>query len=589
MKKLLHRLPHKALLGITALLLGSVLIATAPGDHFFEISKNLDIFGKVLREVDNNFVDDIEPNAFMRVGIDAMLASLDPYTNYISASEIEEYQYQSTGQYGGIGAMVSKRKERFIVRECYPGKPAYVAGLRAGDEILKINNESMQGKNYGSLEIRNLLRGTPGTQVTLTVKRHKVTDPLEIRISRDKIKVDNVAYYGMVNETTGYVVLGSFTKDASQEVKTAFQTLRQQHPGIKALILDLRDNPGGLLYESINLANLFIPKGSKVVETRGKMEGSFKRYLAENNPLDTQIKLTVLINGRSASASEIVSGVVQDLDRGIIVGRRSFGKGLVQTTRPLSYRSQLKITTSRYYTPSGRCIQAVDYSHRNGKNKGVVKIADSLKSMFYTSTGRPVQDAGGIYPDALVPAEKYHKITRDLLTQDLIFDFVTEYHAEHPEIADPRSFDVSDALYDQFVTYVNGRTDFVYESRFAQELKKLESMLKEESYHQEVLPLYNALKEKIDAQRQNDIRSYRAEIKYFLRNEIVGRYYNRQGAIENSLRFDPYVLEAIRIMGNDNLYSDILSGKVKLNEGKEDVKDEPVLQEEEDEMVEEDE
>jgi carboxyl-terminal processing protease len=565
MKKLFPN-RRRWMLGGLSVLLAALLLAAAPGDHFFEISKNLDIFGKVLREVDNNFVDDIEPNAFIRVGIDAMLASLDPYTNFISASEIEEYQYQSTGQYGGIGAMVSKRKERFLVRECYPGKPAYLAGLRAGDEILKVNGESVLGKNYESLDIRNLLRGTPGTKVTLTIKRHKQPEPLEIAITRDKIKVDNVAYYGMVDKTTGYIVLGSFTKDASTEVKNAFMALRQQNPGMKALILDLRDNPGGLLYESINLANLFIPKGSKVVETRGKMEGSFKRYLAEGNPLDTQIRLSVLINGRSASASEIVSGVLQDLDRGIIVGRRSFGKGLVQTTRPLSYRAQIKITTSRYYTPSGRCIQAIDYSQRNGKTQKVVKIADSLKSVFKTTAGRTVEDAGGIFPDALVPAEKYHKITRDLLSQDLIFDFATEYHANHPEIAGPREFEVTPELYQAFVNYVNGRTDFVYESRFAQELKKLESMLKEESYYADVLPLYNALKEKIDTQRQQDIQTYRKEITHFLRDEIVRRYYNRQGAIENSLRFDPYVLEALRVLNDETLYTDILSGKLRLKD-----------------------
>lgn len=580
MKKLFPN-RRRWMLGGLSVLLAALLLAAAPGDHFFEISKNLDIFGKVLREVDNNFVDDIEPNAFMRVGIDAMLASLDPYTNFISASEIEEYQYQSTGQYGGIGAMVSKRKEHFLVRDCYPGKPAYLAGLRAGDEILKVNGESVLGKNYESMDIRNLLRGTPGTKVTLTIKRHKQAEPLELAITRDKIKVDNVAYYGMVDKTTGYIVLGSFTKDASTEVKNAFMALRQQNPGMKALILDLRDNPGGLLYESINLANLFIPKGSKVVETRGKMEGSFKRYLAESNPLDTQIRLSVLINGRSASASEIVSGVLQDLDRGIIVGRRSFGKGLVQTTRPLSYRAQIKITTSRYYTPSGRCIQAVDYSQRNGKSQKVVKIADSLKSVFKTTAGRTVEDAGGIFPDALVPAEKYHKITRDLLSQDLIFDFATEYHAAHPEIAGPREFEVSPELYQAFVDYVNGRTDFVYESRFAQELKKLESMLKEESYYADVLPMYNALKEKIDTQRQQDIQTYRKEITHFLRDEIVRRYYNRQGAIENSLRFDPYVLEALRVLNDETLYSDILSGKLRLNDGKTDTKDEPMVDDEE--------
>lgn len=546
-----------------ALLAGFILVATAPNDHYFELSKNIDIFGKVLREVDNNYVDDIEPNAFVRTGLDAMLGSLDPYTNYISASEIEDYQYQSTGQYGGIGALIGKRKNKFIVSECYPEKPAHKSGLRAGDEVIQIDELKVAGTDMTTLDVRNLLRGTPGTTVKLTVRRADQPEPVAITITRETIKVNNVPYYGMVNDNIGYIVLTGFTKDAGSEVKQALIELKK-NPNLKGVILDLRGNPGGLLYEAINISNIFVNKGEKVVETRGKMEGSFKRYMAENMPADTELPLAVLIDGRSASASEIVSGVMQDLDRGVVVGRRSFGKGLVQTTRPLSYRSQIKITTSRYYTPSGRCIQAIDYSKRD-KNKGVVKIADSLRSTYYTKNKREVMDAGGIMPDIVVPRAEYHKVTMELATQDLIFDFATRYYNAHKEIGPAKDFRVSDELYREFVDFVTAQK-FTYETQVEAELKKLEELMKKEKDYASVQNYYNELKTALERQKGNDLMDYQEEIRILLGEEIARRYYNRAGYIEAGFKTDPYVLAAVKVLQDPTTYSGILAGTIKLNQ-----------------------
>ncbi|MCE3007461.1 MAG: S41 family peptidase [Bacteroidetes bacterium] len=554
-----------------ALLAGAALwLAFRPGDHYFEISKNIDIFGKVLREVDNNYVDDIEPNEFIRIGLDAMLSSLDPYTTYISASEIEDYQYQSTGQYGGIGAIITKRNQKIMVRECYPDRPAYKAGLRAGDEILQIDGQAVDGTTLGTLDVRNLLRGTPGTSVKLLVNRIQEAKPLAVDITRETIKVNNVPYYGMVNDEIGYISLSGFTKDAGSEVVQALTALKKNER-LKGVILDLRGNPGGLLFEAINVSNVFIPKGEKVVETRGKMEGSFRRFLAENTAIDTHIPLAVLIDGHSASASEIVSGVMQDLDRAVIIGRRSYGKGLVQTTRPLSYRSQIKMTTSRYYTPSGRCIQAIDYSHRE-KGGSVVKIADSLRSTYYTRNKRPVTDAGGIFPDIIVPRTRYHQITQELVSKDLIFDFATQYHRNHPEIGPARDFRVTDELYQAFVAYV-AAARFEYESRFAQELKNLEKMLAEEKYYAAVKPAYDQLAQTITLQKQQDIQDYKEEIKLILREEIARRYYNQAGFIEAGFSEDPYIQKAVEALSISTTYAQLLDGSLRLNQNLEEAVD----------------
>lgn len=528
------------------------------GDDYFEISKNLDIFGKLYREVHSYYVDDVDPTKFMRTGIDAMLNSLDPYTNYISASEIEDYRFMSTGQYGGIGALIGKRDGKVIITEPYKNCPADKAGLLAGDVIIQIDNEKVTDENVNTLDVRNLLRGQPKTKVNVVVEREGSPAPISVDVERDDIKIDNVPYAGMVDDEIGYISLTGFTNGASKEVKAALEKLKKENPGIKGVMLDLRDNPGGLLFEAIDISNIFVNQGEKIVETRGKIEGSLKTYSARSNPVDNAIPLVVLINRRSASASEIVSGVMQDLDRGVIVGQRSFGKGLVQTTRPLSYNSQIKVTTAKYYTPSGRCIQAIDYSNRNDDGS-VGKIPDSLQKAFTTVNGRQVYDGGGIAPDIEVEMPEYHTITQELVRQSFVFDFATAYRVKHESIPSPREFEITDAIYKEFVDYVQGR-DFDFETKTEKEFAKLKELMEEEAYHDELEPELKVIDEKIRAEKIQDLTSFRDEISQFLKTEIITRYYFKEGEVEASFDMDPDILEAKKILKDAESYKKILQG-----------------------------
>jgi carboxyl-terminal processing protease len=523
-------------------------------DNYFEITKNIDIFTRLVREINMTYVDDVEPNKFFRTGIDAMLKSLDPYTQFISASEIEDYRFMSTGQYGGIGATISKRNGKVIVVEPYPESPAYKAGIRIGDEILQIDNEKIENSKLENTDIRNLLRGQPKTKVKVVVKKPKGNIETYL-IERDEIKVKNVPYFGMVDKEIGYIVLTGFTKDAANEVKQAFENLRSQNPQLKGIILDLRGNPGGLLFEAIEIANLFIPKGEKVVETKGKMEGSNKVYYAKNTPLDLEIPIAVIINGKSASASEIVSGVLQDLDRGVVIGRKSFGKGLVQATRPLSYNTQLKVTTSKYYTPSGRCIQAIDYGNRD-EDGSATKIPDSLKKPFKTKAGRTVYDGGGIEPDILVEEKALHKITEELLFQYIIFDFATEFVNQHPTIAPAKDFVVTDDIYNQFVQFAQNKM-FKFETQSEKHITEAEKIFESDGYTDLKTDLQE-LKNKLALKKKDDILKYKSEIIPFLQREIVSRYYLAPGAIENSFLYDKDILEAKKILHDKNRYQAIL-------------------------------
>ncbi|MCB0844758.1 MAG: S41 family peptidase, partial [Bacteroidetes bacterium] len=382
----------------------SVGFITHVPDNYFEISKNLDIFGKLYREINSLYVDDTDPSELMRTGIDAMLNSLDPYTNYIGEEEIEDFRFMSTGKYGGIGALIGKRKGNIVVLEPYDGYPAQKAGLKAGDQILQIEDTKI-GSDKEVSDVRDLLRGEEGTPVKLTIQRLGEEEPMILSLERDQVKVDNVPYSGMVNDHIGYIALTGFTQDAGKEVKKALEKLKKEHSSLSGLILDLRGNPGGRLDEAINVANVFITQKEKIVETRGRQEESRRALYANRPATDDMTPLAVLVNSRSASASEIVAGSIQDLDRGIVVGNRSFGKGLVQNIRPLSYNSQLKVTTAKYYTPSGRCIQAINYADRN-EDGSVARIPDSLKNSFTTRNGRTVYDGGGIEPDFDVKKDK---------------------------------------------------------------------------------------------------------------------------------------------------------------------------------------
>jgi carboxyl-terminal processing protease len=521
-------------------------VARPAGDDYFEISKNLDIFGKMYREVHSNYVDDIEPTDFMRTGIEAMLKSLDPYTNYISAAEIEDYRFMSTGQYGGIGAFVGKRDNKVIITEPYENSPATKAGLRAGDVIIQIDNEKITNDNVKSIDVRDLLRGQPKSKLKITVEREGLASPLTVDVERDDIKILNVPFWGMIDNEIGYISLTGFTADASKEVKAALEDLKAKNPNMKAVMLDLRGNPGGLLFEAIDISNIFVPKEEMIVETRGKMEGSLKSYTARNNPVDPNIPLAVLVNRRSASASEIVSGVMQDLDRGVIVGQRSYGKGLVQTTRPLSYNSQIKITTAKYYTPSGRCIQAIDYSNRN-EDGSVGKIPDSLQKAFKTHNGRTVYDGGGIAPDIEVAVPELHTVSQELLRQNMIFDYATHFRVQHETIAATREFKITDEIYNDFVAFCKSKA-FTFETKTEKEFTKFKELVDQEHYTEELGADMKSMESKLQKEKQQDLLNFRSEISDLLRNEIVTRYYYRKGGIEASFDMDPDILEAIKVL-----------------------------------------
>lgn len=541
-----------------AMMVGVGYVARPAGDDYFEISKNLDIFGKMYREVHSNYVDDIEPTDFMRTGIDAMLKSLDPYTNYISASEIEDYRFMSTGQYGGIGAMIGKRDNRVIVTEPYEGSPAVKAGLRAGDVIVQIDNERITPENVKNIDVRDLLRGQPKSKVRLVVEREGTPGTLAMDVERDDIKILNVPYWGMVDDEIGYISLTGFTADAAKEVKTALEDLKGKHPDLKGLLLDLRGNPGGLLFEAIDISNIFVPKDELIVETRGKMEGSLKSYTARNHPVDPNIPLAVLVNRRSASASEIVSGVMQDLDRGVIVGQRSYGKGLVQTTRPLSYNSQIKITTAKYYTPSGRCIQAIDYSSRN-EDGSVGKIPDSLQKAFKTHNGRTVYDGGGIAPDVEVKLPDLHTVTQELMRKSMIFDYATHFRSKHESIASAREFAITEEIYKDFLAFCKEKA-FTFETKTEKEFVRFKELVEEEHYHDELAIELKSIETKVMKEKEQDLINFREEISKLLRNEIVMRYYYRKGEIEASFSMDPDILEATKVLKDSERMKKILAG-----------------------------
>lgn len=532
--------------------------ARNPQDNYFEISKNLDIFGKVYREINAYYVDEVDPGKFMKTGIDAMLATLDPFTNYITASEIEDFKFQTSGHYSGIGASISRRSEgkSVIITEVYESFPAQTAGIIPGDEILKIDNTQIEGANLDIQAVRDLLRGQPKTKLTLTIKTPGESDIRKVEVLRDDIQVKSVPWSGTVADNVGYIQLTSFSMEATNDIKAAFETIRKNNPGLKGIILDLRDNPGGLLMEAVNISNLFVNRGEKIVETRGRADGSLKIYQAQETALDTIIPVVILINGSSASASEIVSGVMQDLDRGVVIGQRSYGKGLVQNSRPLSYNTQLKLTTAKYYTPSGRCIQAIDYSHRR-EDGTWDKIPDSLMTEFKTRRGRSVYDGGGIAPDITISPPEYHRITQEMVAQFIIFDFATEFHKKNPTIAPARTFQITDDIYNEFIQFV-GSKKFEYATKAEKELKELQGVLEKEGYWEKVKGQVSNLEDNLKENKKNDIKDYRKQIERILKAEIVSRYYYRVGRLESSFDNDPEVTAAVQLINDPARYKSIL-------------------------------
>jgi carboxyl-terminal processing protease len=543
----------KIILISTVILVGGLFAFNNPDERYFEITKNLDIFATLYKEVNAYYVDEVNPNALMRTGINAMLASLDPYTNYIPEDDIEDYRTMTTGQYGGIGAVIGRSNGKNVIILPYEGFPAEKSGLKIGDELIEIDGVDIRDRNTS--EISQLLKGQANTELTVTVLRYGQQEPIEIQMTREKITIDNVPYYGMVSEDIGYIKLSDFTTGAGKEVKKALETLQEE--GAAKIILDLRDNPGGLLNEAVNVSNVFIPRGNEVVSTKGKMTDWNKTYKALNQPVDTEVPVAVLISRRSASAAEIVSGVIQDYDRGILVGEKTFGKGLVQATRPLTYNSQLKITTAKYYIPSGRCIQAINYSERNEEG-AVTKIPDSLKIVFETSNGRKVYDGGGVDPDVLVEPRNLAPITATLLTKGLIFDYALKYYHEHPEIDHPRKFKLTDEEYNAFVRWLTDK-DYDYTTRVEQTIDELRKFAREEKSFDHIKDKIDALEVDLRHSKEKDLRDFDAEIREALEDRIVQHYYLMRGMYEASFDDDVQVLKAVEVLDNMSQYEQILA------------------------------
>ena len=523
-------------------------------DRDFKLVKNLDIYYSLFRELNVFYVDDIDPEKLIEKSINEMLQSLDPYTVYIPESGIDDFNFATTGKYGGIGSLIRKSGDFAIISEIYKDFPADLAGLKAGDIIREIDGKSIEGLALN--KVSDLLKGLPDTEVKVTIKRYGLDELFTITFIRKKIHITGVPYYGMLDENIGYIRLSNFTQDCSKDVKNALTDLKKTYSP-KSLILDLRGNPGGLLIEAVNVSNLFVEKGQEIVSTKGKVKQFDETYRAKNLPVDTQIPLVVLVNRGSASASEIVAGALQDIDRAVIIGTRTFGKGLVQTTRPLSYNSRLKVTTAKYYIPSGRCIQALDYSNRN-EDGSVGHIPDSLISEYKTKNGRLVYDGGGISPDIEITKENLSQLTIELFTDFMFFDFSTRYYLTHDSLLPPGDFELTDSIYHDFISFVKEQ-DFNYETKTDHALQKLEEIAKKEKYYQLSENEFAALSEKLSRNLEQDMNAFSNEIKIILEESIVDRYYYRSGMIQSSLPYDEQIYKAREILEDTNRYTNILN------------------------------
>ena len=476
-------------------------------DEHFETSKQLDVFNALIKELNMFYVDTVDTKTTIRNGIDYMLSKLDPYTNYYSEEEMEDFKFMTTGEYGGIGSIITQRNGKIYISDPYEGMPAALAGLQAGDEILEINGEMLAGLT--TTQASEKLKGQPNTVVKVKFQRPGEKKPQTISITRKRIQIDPVKYYGVIKDSIGYIYFSNFTDQSVSEVKAAFEDLKN-NKHITSLILDLRDNPGGLLNDAIQLVNMFVPKGELVLTTKGKIKQWDRTYRTTQEPVDKEIPLAVLVNRGSASSSEIVAGALQDLDRAVIVGSRTFGKGLVQTSRELPFNGGLKVTTSKYYIPSGRCIQAIDYSHRN-PDGSVAAVPDSLTSIFLTYKGREVKDGGGINPDFAVEEKKTPSIIYYLMSDYILFDFATEYKQAHKTIPPVADFIVTDEDYQQFKTFVKGKK-FDYDRQSAKTMKVLKEAMEFEGYMNVASEEFKALEEKLKPDLDRDLDLYKEVI-----------------------------------------------------------------------------
>lgn len=548
-------------IGLLSLICVSVVAMAADkrNDAMFAYSQNLDVFASVLKNLNTYYVDTIDIDKSTKVGISAMLSQLDPYTIYFTEEEAKEFEEQSMGEYAGVGCTIVQRDSAVYISEPFEGTPALEAGLRAGDKIVMIDNDTVL--NWKSDAVSKRMRGLPNTTLRMTLERPGVDTPFEVNLTRRIIQRNPVLYYGVVADSVGYILLETFSKEAAEEVRKAFVDLKENHH-ITSLILDLRDNGGGLVSEAIDIIGMFVPRGTRVLESKGRISTSNHTYKTNAEPIDVNIPLAVLINGYSASASEVVAGALQDLDRAVVLGERSFGKGLIQQVLPLPYNRQLKVTVSYYYTPTGRSIQAIDYSQRDAEGRAV-RVPDSLTNEYRTKHGRIVRDGGGITPDIEVKADTMSHLHYYLFMGHHIFDFATDYALKHDTIAQPAEFYLSDAEYEDFKNFVVSR-DFKYDKMSSRQLKNLREMMTFEGYMDSTtIAMLDTLEKTLQHNVKKDLDTFSKEIKSSLTQEIVKRYYLQRGSIIVGLRNEPVTLSAIGILQSPQRYSEILQIPLK--------------------------
>lgn len=540
-------------LGVLTVFVG--MFSFKADERNFEIAKNLDVYNAIFKELDMFYVDTINPEKVIGYGIDAMLSQIDPYTTYYPEGKQEDLKMMTKGQYAGIGSIIryNKTKARSVVSEPYENMPAAKAGLKAGDVLLAFDGKDLKGKT--NEEVSKMLRGEPGTSFVLKVQRPGTAKPLSFKLTRENIQTPCIPYYGLVAPHTGYILLTGFIENSARDVRRAVIDLKNQ--GMTSLIIDLRDNGGGSMPEAVDIVGMFVPKGTEVLSQKGKLKQMNRVSKTTQEPLDLNIPLAILVNENTASASEIVSGSLQDMDRAVVVGNRTYGKGLVQVIRPLPYNGSLKVTTSRYYIPSGRCIQAIDYKNRNAEGEAV-RIPDSLTHVFHTAAGRLVRDGGGIRPDVEVKEEKMPTLLFYIENDDVLFDYATDYCLSHKTIAPAEKFVLSDADYDAFKTRLQ-KSDFKYDRQSVKMLEKLKEVAKFEGYDEVAAPEFKALEKKLNHDLTADLAHFKKEIKALISNEIVKRYYYQKGSVELALQDDKDLKEALKLLGNGPRYKSILT------------------------------